>query len=174
MTLFSFGLSPRFRYQNLTFLKTLLDATKLLYSPESSVHTKLVQLPVVHMMLTQHSLFLPTMLTSEEEENLLDSRVKGDPTLCPLTLCPPAPCQLSSSSVCSECSDGISVCQIQGPGLLSSQRHRSGRLSQFMEVLWEVMWPCHELLLKVWGLGEVGRDGKTSVDVCPARTGLAL
>lgn len=173
MTLFSFDLSPRFRYQDLTFLKTLLDATKLLYSPESSVHTKLVQLPVVHMMLTQHSLFLPTMLTSEEEENLLDSRVKGDPTLCPLTLCPPAPCQLSPSSVCSECSDGISVCQIQGPGLLSSQRHRSGRL-WFMEVLWEVMWLCHELLLKVWGLGEVGRDGKTSVDVCPARTGLAL
>lgn len=82
MTLFSFGLSPRFRYQDLTFLKTLLDATKLLYSPESSVHTKLVQLPVVHMMLTQHSLFLPTMLTSGEEENL-DSQVKGEPTLCP-------------------------------------------------------------------------------------------
>ncbi|XP_057620443.1 nucleolar pre-ribosomal-associated protein 1 isoform X2 [Chionomys nivalis] len=65
----------KFRYQDLTFLKTLLDATKLLYSPESSVHTKLVQLPVVHMMLTQHSLFLPTMLTSGEEENL-DSQIK--------------------------------------------------------------------------------------------------
>ncbi|XP_075815615.1 nucleolar pre-ribosomal-associated protein 1 isoform X1 [Microtus pennsylvanicus] len=65
----------KFRYQDFTFLKTLLDATKLLYSPESSVHTKLVQLPVVHMMLTQHSLFLPTMLTSGEEENL-DSQVK--------------------------------------------------------------------------------------------------
>ncbi|XP_051006192.1 nucleolar pre-ribosomal-associated protein 1 [Acomys russatus] len=65
----------KFRYQDLTFLKTLLDATKLLYSPESSVHTKLVQLPVVHMMLTQHSLFLPTMLTSEEEKTL-DSQVK--------------------------------------------------------------------------------------------------
>lgn len=80
MTLFPFDLPLRFRYQDVTFLKTLLDATKLLYSPESSVHTKLVQLPVLHMMLTQHSLFLPTMLTSEEEETP-DSRVKGDPTL---------------------------------------------------------------------------------------------
>ncbi|KAL6089113.1 hypothetical protein STEG23_008301 [Scotinomys teguina] len=65
----------RFRYQDVTFLKTLLDAMKLLYTPEISVHTKLVQLPVVHMMVTQHSLFLPTMLTSEEQENL-DSQVK--------------------------------------------------------------------------------------------------
>ncbi|XP_027271372.1 nucleolar pre-ribosomal-associated protein 1 isoform X3 [Cricetulus griseus] len=65
----------KFRYQDLTFLKTLLGAMKLLYRPENSVHTKLVQLPVVHMMLTQHSLFLPTMLTSEEVENV-DSQVK--------------------------------------------------------------------------------------------------
>ncbi|XP_006983601.1 nucleolar pre-ribosomal-associated protein 1 isoform X1 [Peromyscus maniculatus bairdii] len=65
----------KFRYQDLTFLKTLLGAVRLLYSPESSLHTELVQLPVVHMMLTQHSLFLPTMLTSEEQENL-DSQVK--------------------------------------------------------------------------------------------------
>lgn len=65
----------KFRYQDLTFLKTLLDAMKLLYGPESSVHTKLIQLPVVHMMLTQHSLFLPTMLISEEVENP-DSQVK--------------------------------------------------------------------------------------------------
>jgi hypothetical protein len=31
------------------------------------------------MMLTQHSLFLPTLLTSEEEGNP-DSQVKGDPS----------------------------------------------------------------------------------------------
>lgn len=76
----SLRLSPRFRYQDLTFLRTLLDATKLLYSPESSGHTKLVQLSVIHMMLTQHSLFLPTMLTSKEEETP-DSPVKGDRAL---------------------------------------------------------------------------------------------
>lgn len=124
MTLFSFGLSPRFRYQDLTFLKTLLDATKLLYSPESSVHTKFVQLPVVHMMLTQHSLFLPTMLTSEEEENLLDSQVKGDPTLCP--------------PVCFQ-SVVMGSLRLPDPGprpLLSSQRHRSCRLSRRLCVVY--------------------------------------
>ncbi|CAH6792538.1 nucleolar pre-ribosomal-associated protein 1 [Phodopus roborovskii] len=83
----------KFRYQDLTFLKTLLDAMELLYSPESSVHTKLVQLPVLHMMLTQHSLFLPTMLTSEEVGNvdshgkealvdLMSSVVKMCPSVC--------------------------------------------------------------------------------------------
>ncbi|XP_034371344.1 nucleolar pre-ribosomal-associated protein 1 [Arvicanthis niloticus] len=83
----------KFRYHDLTFLKTLLNAIELLYSPESSEHTKLVQLSVVHMMLTQHSLFLPTMLTSEEEkapdshikESLLDlmsTVVKMCPSVC--------------------------------------------------------------------------------------------
>ncbi|XP_015334179.1 nucleolar pre-ribosomal-associated protein 1 isoform X1 [Marmota marmota marmota] len=65
----------KFRYQDHTFLQTLCAATQLLYGPESTVHTKLIQLPVVHMMLTQHSLFLPTLLTSEEEGNP-DSQVK--------------------------------------------------------------------------------------------------
>ncbi|XP_037688521.1 nucleolar pre-ribosomal-associated protein 1 isoform X2 [Choloepus didactylus] len=65
----------KFRYQDHMFLKTLHAALELLYFQESSLHTKLVQLPVVHMMLTQHSLFLPTLLKSEEEENP-DSHVK--------------------------------------------------------------------------------------------------
>ncbi|KAM5281325.1 nucleolar pre-ribosomal-associated protein 1 [Ctenodactylus gundi] len=65
----------KFRYQDHAFLKTLHAALQLLYDPENSVHTKLVPLPVIHMMLTQHSLFLPTLLTSDKEENL-DSQVK--------------------------------------------------------------------------------------------------
>ncbi|XP_021484142.1 nucleolar pre-ribosomal-associated protein 1 isoform X1 [Meriones unguiculatus] len=90
----------KFRYQDLTFLKTLLDATKLLYSPESPVHTKLVQLPVLHMMLTQHSLFLPTMLTSEEEKTP-DSQVKEtlvDLMSAVVRLCP-AVCESSHFAV---------------------------------------------------------------------------
>ncbi|XP_058378996.1 nucleolar pre-ribosomal-associated protein 1 isoform X2 [Diceros bicornis minor] len=65
----------KFRYQDHTFLKALHAAIQLLYLPESSVRTQLIQLPVVHMMLTQHSLFLPTLLKSEEEENP-DTHVK--------------------------------------------------------------------------------------------------
>ncbi|XP_006153927.1 nucleolar pre-ribosomal-associated protein 1 isoform X2 [Tupaia chinensis] len=65
----------KFRYQDHTFLKSLNGAMQLLYSPESPVHTALTPLPMVHMMLTQHSLFLPTLLKSEEEEHP-DGRVK--------------------------------------------------------------------------------------------------
>lgn len=122
MTRFPFGLSSRFRYQDLTFLKTLLGAVRLLYSPESSLHTELVQLPVVHMMLTQHSLFLPTMLTSEEQENL-DSQVKGVSTLCP-------PSSVAAALFCFLPAShapfvvfrvqywSLCVCQIQGPDML--------------------------------------------------------
>uniref|UniRef100_A0A8C4LJS7 URB1 ribosome biogenesis homolog n=1 Tax=Equus asinus asinus TaxID=83772 RepID=A0A8C4LJS7_EQUAS len=65
----------KFRYQDHTFLKALHAAIQLLYLPESSVGTKLFFFRMVHMMLTQHSLFLPTLLRSEEEENP-DPRVK--------------------------------------------------------------------------------------------------
>ncbi|XP_027441652.2 nucleolar pre-ribosomal-associated protein 1 isoform X1 [Zalophus californianus] len=65
----------KFRYQDHAFLKTLHAAIQHLYLPENSMCAKLIQLPVVHMMLTQHSLFLPTLLKSEEEENL-DNQVK--------------------------------------------------------------------------------------------------
>uniref|UniRef100_A0A8C4PJU8 URB1 ribosome biogenesis homolog n=1 Tax=Equus asinus asinus TaxID=83772 RepID=A0A8C4PJU8_EQUAS len=57
-----FFLPPRFRYQDHTFLKALHAAIQLLYLPESSVGTKLFFFRMVHMMLTQHSLFLPTLL----------------------------------------------------------------------------------------------------------------
>ncbi|XP_012926742.1 nucleolar pre-ribosomal-associated protein 1 isoform X2 [Heterocephalus glaber] len=65
----------KFRYQDNTFIKTLHAALQLLYSPESSAHARLVQLPTIHMMLTQHSLFLPSLLTAEGEEKP-DSDVK--------------------------------------------------------------------------------------------------
>uniref|UniRef100_A0A452UVD1 URB1 ribosome biogenesis homolog n=1 Tax=Ursus maritimus TaxID=29073 RepID=A0A452UVD1_URSMA len=45
------------------FLKALHASIERLYLPENSVCAKLIPLPVVHMMLSQHSLFLPTLLT---------------------------------------------------------------------------------------------------------------
>ncbi|XP_029794526.1 nucleolar pre-ribosomal-associated protein 1 [Suricata suricatta] len=65
----------KFRYQDHTFLEALCAAIQCLYLPENPMCTHLTQLPVVHMMLTQHSLFLPTLLKSEEEESS-DSLVK--------------------------------------------------------------------------------------------------
>ncbi|XP_047576986.1 nucleolar pre-ribosomal-associated protein 1 [Lutra lutra] len=64
----------KFRYQDHAFLKALHAAIQHLYLPENSVCAKLIQLSVVHMMLTQHSLFLPTLLKSEEENP--DNQVK--------------------------------------------------------------------------------------------------
>uniref|UniRef100_A0A8C3VSQ9 URB1 ribosome biosis homolog n=1 Tax=Catagonus wagneri TaxID=51154 RepID=A0A8C3VSQ9_9CETA len=57
----------KFRYQDHAFLKALCAAIELLYLPESSVRPQLTQLRLVHMMLTQHSLFLPTLLRTGEE-----------------------------------------------------------------------------------------------------------
>ena len=75
-------LPPRFRYQDPAFLKALHAAVQLLYLPESRVRTGLLQLPVVHALLTQHSLFLPSLLKSEEEGDP-DNHVKGAPRPLP-------------------------------------------------------------------------------------------
>ena len=69
-------LPPRFRYQDCAFLEALRAATQLLYLSESPARSQLIQLSVVHMMLTQHSLFLPTLLRAAEEEPA-DSPVRG-------------------------------------------------------------------------------------------------
>uniref|UniRef100_A0AC11DV62 URB1 ribosome biogenesis homolog n=1 Tax=Ovis aries TaxID=9940 RepID=A0AC11DV62_SHEEP len=58
----------KFRYQDRAFLEALRAAMQLLYLSESPACSQLIQLPVVHMMLTQHSLFLPTLLRAAEEE----------------------------------------------------------------------------------------------------------
>uniref|UniRef100_A0A452UTE7 URB1 ribosome biogenesis homolog n=1 Tax=Ursus maritimus TaxID=29073 RepID=A0A452UTE7_URSMA len=82
-----------FRYQDHVFLKALHASIERLYLPENSVCAKLIPLPVVHMMLSQHSLFLPTLLTSEDEENpdnevkealvdLMSAVVKMCPSVC--------------------------------------------------------------------------------------------
>ncbi|KAM6224025.1 nucleolar pre-ribosomal-associated protein 1 [Rhynchocyon petersi] len=64
----------KLRYQDQAFLQALQAAIQLLYIPESTLHKELIQLSMVHLMITQHSLFLPSMLKSEEENQ--DSQVK--------------------------------------------------------------------------------------------------
>lgn len=34
------------------------------------------------------------------------------------------------------------------------------------------MWPCQDLVLKVWELGDIEKGGNTNVDVCPEKSGL--
>uniref|UniRef100_A0A8C9KLM5 URB1 ribosome biosis homolog n=1 Tax=Panthera tigris altaica TaxID=74533 RepID=A0A8C9KLM5_PANTA len=90
----------KFRYQDHMFLKALHAAIQRLYLPENPVCTQLTQLPAIHMMLTQHSLFLPTLLKSEEEENP-DSQVKEalvDLMSVVVKLCPSV-CESSHFSV---------------------------------------------------------------------------
>ncbi|XP_075398487.1 nucleolar pre-ribosomal-associated protein 1 [Tenrec ecaudatus] len=90
----------KLRYQDHAFLKALHAAIQHLYFPESALCTELVQLPVVHMMLTQHSLFLPSMLQAQGEESP-DRQVKEalvDLMSTVVELCP-AVCESSHFSV---------------------------------------------------------------------------
>nr|XP_033805810.1 nucleolar pre-ribosomal-associated protein 1 isoform X2 [Geotrypetes seraphini] len=55
----------KYRYRDCKFLGMLNTAIDMLYGKEAS--DSLLQLSVIHMMITQHSLFLPTMLRSRDE-----------------------------------------------------------------------------------------------------------
>ncbi|XP_025959367.2 nucleolar pre-ribosomal-associated protein 1 isoform X2 [Dromaius novaehollandiae] len=60
----------KYRYRDEAFLKALYIAIQLLYRKKSSLSQRLVKLSKLHMMVTQHSLFLSTMLRSREEEDV--------------------------------------------------------------------------------------------------------
>uniref|UniRef100_A0A670XZ78 URB1 ribosome biosis homolog n=1 Tax=Pseudonaja textilis TaxID=8673 RepID=A0A670XZ78_PSETE len=84
-------LGLKYRYKNQTFLKTLNAAINVLYQKENSFKKRLTKLEVLYMMITQHSLFLSTMLRPQEESvgkkiklhvNLLLSLVKLCPAVC--------------------------------------------------------------------------------------------
>ncbi|KAF7251021.1 Nucleolar pre-ribosomal-associated protein 1 [Varanus komodoensis] len=83
----------KYRYKDQDFLKTLNAVINMLYRKEVSLSQRLVKLSVLYMMITQHSLFLSTMLKSQEENDLnvharealvdvLLTLVKGCPAVC--------------------------------------------------------------------------------------------
>ncbi|XP_021064784.1 nucleolar pre-ribosomal-associated protein 1 [Mus pahari] len=153
----------KFRYHDLTFLKTLLNATKLLYGPESSGRTNLVQLSVVHMMLTQHSLFLPTMLTSEEEETP-DSGIKEallDLMSIVVRMCPSV-CQSSHFAVLlGTYSATLSVLDQKILLLLRAYEQSNLSLISFRVLLWgpaavEHHKTCRSLGKSLWQQPSVG------------------
>ncbi|NWX51116.1 NPA1P protein, partial [Steatornis caripensis] len=83
----------KYRYRDEAFLKVLNIAIQLLYKKESSLSQRLVRLSKLHMMVTQHSLFLSAILRSSEEDgtniqtrealvDILMTVVKLSPALC--------------------------------------------------------------------------------------------
>ncbi|XP_053164399.1 nucleolar pre-ribosomal-associated protein 1 isoform X2 [Hemicordylus capensis] len=60
----------KYRYEDPNFLKTLNAAINLLYQEEASLSQRLVNLSTLYMMITQHSLFLSTMLRSREDNDM--------------------------------------------------------------------------------------------------------
>ncbi|NXS64029.1 NPA1P protein, partial [Brachypteracias leptosomus] len=83
----------KYRYRDEAFLKVLNIAIQLLYTKESSLSQSLVELTKLHMMVTQHSLFLSAILRSREEDgtnsqtrealvDVLLTVVKLSPSLC--------------------------------------------------------------------------------------------
>ncbi|XP_063161512.1 nucleolar pre-ribosomal-associated protein 1 [Candoia aspera] len=86
-------LGLKYRYKDQAFLKTLSAAINALYQKEISFSQRLTKPEVLYMMITQHSLFLSTMLRSEEGSdtnahlrealvNLLLTLVKLCPAIC--------------------------------------------------------------------------------------------
>ncbi|XP_074070216.1 nucleolar pre-ribosomal-associated protein 1 isoform X2 [Macrotis lagotis] len=78
----------KFRYQDYMFLKTLCACVQLLYKPENSLHKKLVQLPLMYTMITQHSMFLPTLLQLKDDTNIQVKEVLVDLISTIVKLCP--------------------------------------------------------------------------------------
>ncbi|KFW89278.1 Nucleolar pre-ribosomal-associated protein 1, partial [Phalacrocorax carbo] len=83
----------KYRYRDEAFLKVLNIAIQLLYKEESSLSQRLVKLSKLHMMVTQHSLFLSAILRSREDDgtnirtrealvDILLTVVKLSPSLC--------------------------------------------------------------------------------------------
>ncbi|XP_008575455.1 PREDICTED: nucleolar pre-ribosomal-associated protein 1 [Galeopterus variegatus] len=154
----------KFRYQDHTFLKTLHAAIQLLYRPESSVHTKLMQLPVIHMMLTQHSLFLPSLLKSEEEEENLDGQVKEvlvDLMSTVVRICPSV-CESSHFAVLLG-AYGATLSILDQKILLLLQAYEQNKLSliNFRVLLWgpaavEHHKTCRSLGKSLWQQPSVG------------------
>ncbi|KFO54919.1 Nucleolar pre-ribosomal-associated protein 1, partial [Corvus brachyrhynchos] len=83
----------KYRYRDETFLRVLNAAIQLLYKKESSLSQSLVKLSKLHMMVTQHSLFLSAILRSREEDgknmqirealvDILLTAVQLSPSLC--------------------------------------------------------------------------------------------
>ncbi|XP_046504084.1 nucleolar pre-ribosomal-associated protein 1-like [Equus quagga] len=153
----------KFRYQDHTFLKALHAAIQLLYLPESSVGTKLIPLRMVHMMLTQHSLFLPTLLRSEEEENP-DPRVKEalvDLMSVVVRMCPSV-CESSHFAVLLG-AYGASLSVLDQKILLLLRAYEQNRLSlvDFRVLLWgpaavEHHKTCRSLGKSLWQQPSVG------------------
>ncbi|XP_068281432.1 nucleolar pre-ribosomal-associated protein 1 [Nyctibius grandis] len=83
----------KYRYRDEAFLKVLNIAIQLLYKEESSLSQRLVKVSKLHMMVTQHSLFLSAILRSREDDgtniqtrealvDILLTVVKLSPSLC--------------------------------------------------------------------------------------------
>nr|XP_020468810.1 nucleolar pre-ribosomal-associated protein 1 isoform X2 [Monopterus albus] len=79
------------RYRDHCFLNTLSSLLELMYS-NSDAQKDLIPLSTLHMMISSHSLFLPTMLASDEEPSICQAKealvsllfclVKKCPTVC--------------------------------------------------------------------------------------------
>ncbi|XP_069744854.1 nucleolar pre-ribosomal-associated protein 1 isoform X2 [Narcine bancroftii] len=77
----------KYRYAKLGFLKTLAKLIPALYEIEK-LAGNLVPLPMIHTMLTNHSLFLPTILKAREDTDEEERGALIDVLLALVTRCP--------------------------------------------------------------------------------------
>ncbi|XP_053513946.1 nucleolar pre-ribosomal-associated protein 1 isoform X2 [Artibeus jamaicensis] len=152
----------KFRYQDPEFLEALHAAVQLLYRPESPVCAGLLPLPAVHALLTQHSLFLPTLLEAEEGDP--DRRVKEalvDLVLGVVRLCP-AVCDGSHFAVLlGAYGASLSVLDQKILLLLRAYEQSGLSLTSFRVLLWgpaavEHHKTCRSLGKSLWQQPSVG------------------
>ncbi|XP_054829571.1 nucleolar pre-ribosomal-associated protein 1 [Eublepharis macularius] len=90
----------RYRYKDQAFMKTLNSAINLLYQKENDFSQRLVKLSILYMMITQHSLFLSTMLRSREDADTnVHAREALVDILLTLVKCCPEVCESNHFAV---------------------------------------------------------------------------
>ncbi|XP_020764535.2 LOW QUALITY PROTEIN: nucleolar pre-ribosomal-associated protein 1 [Odocoileus virginianus] len=153
----------KFRYQDHAFLEALGAAMQLLYLPESPTRLQLTQLPVVHMMLTQHSLFLPTLLRATEEEPA-DSPVREalvDLMAGVVQLCPSVCASSHFAVLLGAYGASLSILDQKILLLLRAYEQNSHSLISFRVLLWgpaavEHQKTCRSLGKSLWQQPSVG------------------
>uniref|UniRef100_A0A3B4ZNL1 URB1 ribosome biogenesis homolog n=1 Tax=Stegastes partitus TaxID=144197 RepID=A0A3B4ZNL1_9TELE len=126
----------KYRYRDQHFLSTLISLLELMYSG-SEVHKDRIPLSTLHMMTISHSLFLPTMLASDEE---LSSGLAKEELisllLCLVKKCPSV-CNINHFVVLLG-SYGATLCVSDQKLLLLLQEYEKNQVSllKFQSFLW--------------------------------------
>ncbi|XP_047450940.1 nucleolar pre-ribosomal-associated protein 1 isoform X2 [Mugil cephalus] len=126
----------KYRYRDHHFLNALCGLLELVYSG-SEVRKDLIPLTTLHMMTSSHSLFLPTMLDSNEEPSMCQAKeALASLLLCLVKKCP-AVCNVNHFGILLG-AYGATLCTLDQKLLLLLQEYERNQVSllKFQSFLW--------------------------------------